>query len=394
MSAAERKTMLLTTPFHSRVEQYCELNDWGAWQGYTTPNSYFDVELEYFAIRSTAGVLDLSPMNKYRISGPDAEAFLNRLVTRDVSKIGVNRVGYAVWCNDAGELMDDGTIFHLAENDYRLCSYMRADEWLEWNALGFDVTINNESDDIAALAIQGPVSCTILTLIGCEGLNELKPFGIARFDFEGVEMMVSRTGFTGDLGYEVWIDPSKAEALWDQLFEKGRDYLIKPIGSDALHMARIEAGFLQAKVDFVPAEIAVRPGRTRTPLEMGLDWQVDFNKPLFNGRAALLKQKEEGLRYRFVLLDVEGNKPAEHSFILKNGKQIGIVTSAAWCPTAKSNLAFAQVEMPHGAVGDEFVAEIYYQRELQWTRLMAPCRVIDGPLFNPPRKRQTPAPAH
>ena len=129
MSAAEPKTMLLTTPFHSRVEQYCELKDWGAWQGYTTPKSYFDVELEYFAIRSTAGVHDLSPMNKYRISGPDAEAFLNRLVTRDVSKIGVNRVGYAVWCNDAGELMDDGTIFHLAENDYRLCSYMRADEW-------------------------------------------------------------------------------------------------------------------------------------------------------------------------------------------------------------------------------------------------------------------------
>ena len=156
----------------------------------------------------------------------------------------------------AGELMDDGTIFHLAENNYRLCSYMRADEWLEWNALGFDVSITNESDDIAALAVQGPVSCTILTLIGCEGLNQLKPFGIARFDFEGVEMMVSRTGFTGDLGYEVWIDPSKAEALWDALFEKGRDYLIKPIGSHALHMARIEAGFLQAKVDFVPAEIS------------------------------------------------------------------------------------------------------------------------------------------
>jgi len=174
MSDVERKTMLLTTPFHSRVEQYCESNDWGAWQGYTTPNSYFDVELEYFAIRSTAGVLDLSPMNKYRITGPDAESFLNRLVTRNVSKIGIDRVGYAVWCNDAGELMDDGTIFHLGENDYRLCSYMRADDWLDWNALGFDVRVTNETDDIAALAIQGPVSCTILTLDWLRGTQRIE----------------------------------------------------------------------------------------------------------------------------------------------------------------------------------------------------------------------------
>ena len=204
--------------------------------------------------------------------------------------------------------------------------------------------------------------------------------------------MVSRTGFTGDLGYEVWIAPEHAEALWDQLFELGRDYLIKPIGSYALDIARIEAGFLQAHVDFVPAEEVVRPGRSRSPLELGLEWLVDFKKPLFNGRSALLREKAKGSRYRFALLDVEGNKPAHHSFILKGDQQVGTVTSAAWCPTAKSNLAYAQIEMPHGAVGDELVAEIYYQRELHWTRLLAPCKVIDAPLFNPKRRRQTPAP--
>ena len=394
MSEVSRDTMLLTTPFHSRVEAMCDLNDWGNWMGYTTPNAYFDVELEYFAVRSTTGVFDLSPMNKYRITGPDAEAYLNRMVTRNVSKIGVNRVGYAVWCNDAGEVMDDGTIFRLGKDDFRLCSYQRADDWLEWCRLGFDVRIQNETEDIAALAVQGPTSCTVLSLLGLDNLNELKPFGMAHYTFEGAPLMVSRTGFTGDLGYEVWVAPEQAEALWDQLFERGKDYLIKPIGSYALDIARIEAGFLQARVDFVPAEETVRPGRARSPFELGLAWLVDFNKPLFNGRAALLSEKAKGSRYRFALLDVDGNKPAHHSFILKGDKQVGTVTSAAWCPTAKSNLAYAQIEMPHGAVGDELVAEIYYQRELHWTRLLAPCKVIEAPLFNPKRRRQTPAPPY
>ena len=392
MNAPTRETMMWTTPFHSRVEAACQLNDWGSWMGYTTPNAYFDVELEYFAIRSTTGVFDLSPMNKYRITGPDAEAFLNRMVTRDVSKIGVDRVAYAVWCNDAGEVMDDGTIFRLGPEDFRLCSYQRADDWLHWCRLGFDVNIENESEAIAGLAVQGPTSCTVLTLIGCTDLNLLKPFGIAHFSIEGTPVMVSRTGFTGDLGYEVWIAPEHAEMLWDRLFEAGRDYLIKPIGSHALDLARIEAGVLQAHADFVPAEEVVRPGRTRSPFELGLAWLVDFNKPNFNGRSALLAEQARGSRYRFAILDIEGNKPAEHSFILKGDKQVGTVTSAAWCPTVKSNLAFAQIEMPHGAVGDELVAEIYYQRELHWTRLLAPCRVIDGPLFKPARRRQTPAP--
>ena len=392
MITSSRDIMLLPTPFHSRVEAMCDMNDWGNWMGYTTPNAYFDVELEYFAIRSTTGVFDLSPMNEYRITGPDAEAYLNRMVTRNVSKLGINRVGYAVWCNDAGQVMDDGTIFRLGEQDFRLCSYQRADDWLAWCTLGFDVTITNESEDLAGLAVQGPTSCPILTLLGCTGLDQLKPFGIAHFTFEGAPMMVSRTGFTGDLGYEVWVAPAQAEALWDQLFEHGREYLIKPIGSYALDMARIEAGFIQAHVDFVPAEEVVRNGRTRSPFELGLEWLVDFSKPLFNGRSALLAEKAKGSRYRFAMLDIEGNKPAEHSFIMKGDKVVGTVTSAAWCPTVKSNIAYAQLEMPHGAVGDELVAEIYYQRELHWTRMLAPCRVIDGPLFNPKRRRQTPAP--
>jgi aminomethyltransferase len=384
-------SMMLRTPFHSRVAAACELNDWGTWKGYTTPRAYTDMELEYFAIRSTAGVFDLSPMNKYRITGPDAEAYLNRLVTRDVSKIRAGRVGYTVWCNDAGQVMDDGTVFHLGENDYRLCAFARAIDWLHWSALGFDVTVADESMDIAALAVQGPTSCAALLAMGLSGLEQIKPFGLAAFAFEGDTLTVSRTGFTGDLGYELWIAADKAELLWDRLFAAGRPYLIKPFGSDALDLARIEAGFLQAGVDFVPAESAVRTGRSRSPFELGLGWLVDMDKPVFNGRRALLREQAEGSRYRFAMLDVDGNKPARHSFIFSGGKKVGTVTSASWCPSAKSNVAFAQLEMPHGAVGEQLVAEIYYQRELHWTRVLAPCRVIDAPVFNPPRRRAVPA---
>lgn len=391
MSATSDDRMLLETPFHSQIAKLNQLNAWEDWMGYTTPRAYFDVELEYFAVRSTTGVFDLTPMNKYRVKGPDAQAYLNRLVTRNVSKIREGRVGYTVWCNDAGQVMDDGTLFHLGENDYRICAYARATEWLAWSAMGFDVEVIDETHDVAALAVQGPTSCSCLQAMGLTGLEDLKPFGLTYFDFEGEQLMVSRTGFTGDLGYELWIAPHKAEALWDRLFAAGETFLIKPFGSDALKMARIETGFIQAGVDFVPAEAMVRHGRSRSPFELGLDWLVDMDKPVFNGKKALVQEKRAGSRYRFVILDVEGNKPAHHSFIMKGKKVIGTVTSAAWCPTAKSNVAFAQLEMPYGTVGEEFVAEIYYQRELHWTRVLAPCKVVEGAIFNPPRRRATPA---
>jgi len=390
---AHNEDMLKYTPFHSRVKAMCQTNDWYMWAGYTTPNSYEDVELEYFAARNSTGVFDLTPMTKYRITGLDAEAYLNRLVTRDVRKIKVGRVGYTVWCDDNGMVHDDGTIFHLAENDYRLCAQERCLDWLEWSAMGFDVTIYDETEDVAGLAVQGPTSCATLRKMGLEGLQDLKPFGIATFDFNGAELMVSRTGYTGDLGYEVWIEPSQAENLWDALFAAGKEHLIRPMGSEALSLARIEAGFIMAWEDFVPCEQMVRHGRARSPFELGLGWLVDFEKGQFTGRKALLKEQAEGSRYRFVKLDVDGNKPAEHSFILnKSNEVVGHVTSAAWCPSAKSNIALASLKMPWGKDEDELFAEIYYTRELHWTRLLAPCKVMNGPVYEPERRRMTPAP--
>ncbi len=382
---------VLHTPFHSRTAALNRINDWHRWKDYTTAGEYFDVAREYFAIRNSCAVFDLTPMTKQRITGPDALAFLNRLVTRNVSKIKPGRVGYAVWCEDRGQVIDDGTIFHLRPADYRLCSQERQLDWLMRSALGFDVQIVDETHEVAALAFQGPTTCAALKAMGLKGIEKLKPYGLTYFDFEGAELMVSRTGFTGDLGYELWIAPARAEALWDRLFAAGRDYGITPMGNAALDIARIEAGFIQAGVDFLPADIAVRPNRTRSPFELGLGWLVDFKKPNFTGRRALKAEAERGSKYHLVKLDIEGNKPARDAFVYNRRKKVvGTVTSATWSPSAKANIALASVEMPWGLSGDELFAEIYYQRELKWTRLMARCQVVDDIFFDPPRRRATP----
>jgi glycine cleavage system T protein (aminomethyltransferase) len=204
--------------------------------------------------------------------------------------------------------------------------------------------------------------------------------------------MVSRTGFTGDLGYELWIDPELALTLWDALFEHGADHGIRPMGTHALEVARIEAGFIQAGVDFHPADQAVRLDRSRSPLELDLGRLVDFKKPVFNGRRALLEEQKRGPRFRLVRLDIEGNKPARSSYIYDNRKNVvGTVTSAEWSPSAKANIALASLHMPWGLPTDDLWAEIYYQRELKWSRVMARCRVVEGSFFDPPRRRVTPA---
>lgn len=386
------RTTVFPSPFHSRTDPLNRLREWVRWGDYLSAPAYFDASQEYFACRNACGVFDLTPMIKHRISGPDALAYLNRLVPREVSKIRPGRVGYTVWCADDGRVIDDGTLFRLREGDYRLCSQERHIDWLLTNAFGFDVSVVEETHDVAALALQGPTSCATLKRMGLAGIENMKPFGLGYFPFEGTELMVSRTGFTGDLGYELWLGPEHAELLWDRLFEAGDLHGIRPIGETALGLLRIEAGFIQARVDFMPVHETVRSTHTRSPFELGLGWLVDFNKPVFNGRQALREEKRRGSRYRLVKLDIEGNKPANDSFIFKGKKVIGAVTSAMWSPSAKASIALGSVEMPHGEPGEEVEVEVYYQRELKWSRVMARARVIEGVFFEPPRKRQTPPP--
>jgi len=393
MSVTEVPQGRLKTPFYERLTAVDTLNEWHDWKGYTTPDELYCAEMEYFAIRNATAVFDITPMTKYRIKGPDALAYIDRLVTRDMTKIRPGRVAYAVWCDDQGQVIDDGTIFHLKKGEYRLCSQERHAAWLQDSALGFDVSIEDETSEVAALAVQGPTSFAILSRMGLDGLGELKPFGLTYFDFEGVEMMVSRTGFTGDLGYELWIDPDEAEALWDALFTAGQVTGIRAIGTHALEHARVEAGYLAAYVDFLPAHATVRTGRTRSPLELGLEWLVDFKKANFNGRRALAEEKRNGSTWRLVRLDIEGNKQADHSYIFadpKLKKNIGFVTSAAWSPVCKQNVALGTVRVPHGAVGSNVWVEIYYQREMHWSRMVARAEIVDKPFWFPKRRGVTP----
>ncbi len=384
---------VLETPFHPRTAALNQLNLWHRWRDHTVADAYFDVGMEYNAIRNSCAVFDISPMTKHLITGPDALAFMNRLVTRDVAKIKAGRVGYCLWCDDAGQVVDDGTIFHLREGVYRLCSQERQLDWLMCSAFGFDVRIVEDTNDVAGLAVQGPTSCAVLKSMGLTDIETMTPFGLRTYPFEGTELTVSRTGYTGDLGYELWIDPARAVQLWDRLFAAGADYGIRAIGTLALEMSRIEAGFIQAGVDFLPADRAVRADRTRSPFELDLGRLVDFSKPNFTGRRALLAEQARGPRYRLVRLDVEGNKPAKDAYIYDpQKKNIGVVTSSMWSPAAKASIALASVNMPWGKPGEELFAEIYYQKELKWNRFMARCRVVDGAFYDPARRRQTPAP--
>ena len=394
MSIQEVHQGRLRSPFYDRIAALDTVNQWHEWKGYSSADALYCEDTEYFAIRNATAVFDLTPMTKYRISGPDALEYINRLVTRDMNKIKPGRVAYAVWCDDRGQVIDDGTIFHLKEGEYRLCSQERHFAWLQAAAIGFDVSIVLETADVAALAVQGPTSFSVLSAMGLKGLEGLKPFGLMNFDFDGADLMVSRTGFTGDLGYELWISPDMAESLWDALFEAGKLHGIRAMGTHALELARIEAGYLAAYEDFLPADATVRTGRTRSPLELGLGWLVDFKKPNFNGRRALAEEKRRGSAWRLVKLDIDGNKAANHSYIYAkekgNKKEIGFVTSAAWSPVCKQNIAIGTVRMPHGAVGSNVWVEIYYQREMHWSRAMAKAAVVDKPFWFPPRRSATP----
>ncbi|MYF10115.1 MAG: aminomethyl transferase family protein [Gammaproteobacteria bacterium] len=382
------------SPFHPRLEALNVREAWSAWNGYKFAEYYYDAEYEYFCVRNRVATYDISPMQKYEIKGPDAEAMLNRMVTRDVRKIGLNRVGYTLWCTDEGRLIDDGTIFRLGADRFMLTCGSPCGAWLAKSAFGFDaVTVSDFSDELAALAVQGPTSCAVLKRMGLDGVETARPFDIRHFDFRGSRLMVSRTGFTGDLGYELWVSPEHALDLWDALYKAGEPYGIQPYGEAATNMARLEAGFIMPAMEFNEALKTVHFEHDQTPFELSLDWLVDFRKPHFSGRSALLREQRAGPKYRLTRLDIEGNRSAEGSHIYRNRrctKQIGYVTSAMWSPAAKANIALAMIE-PRFLNG-EMWAEIYYEKELRHYSRVARCTSRKKPFWTPARARATPAP--
>ncbi|MHA6642543.1 aminomethyltransferase family protein [Mesorhizobium sp. A623] len=387
------RTLRIDTPFQPRIDALAKTNDWYDWAGYRAPNSLWDEELEYFAIRSQAALFDISPMVKYRIEGPDAEAYCNKVTLRDVTRLKPGRVQYTAWCDDSGHVLDDGTLFRLSPTRFRLCSQERHLPWLLDSAIGFDVVIEEETEAVAGLALQGPTSFAVLREAGFDGVKGLKIFDLAEFAHEGGTVTISRTGFTGDLGYELFVPAELALSLWDRLMEAGQSRGIRAIGYTALNRARLEAGLIVANSDFITAEHAIRADRTRMPDEIGLGFMVDAEKGHFNGRRAIFEARtKKRLRHVLVGLEIEGNVPAEHAIVYhKKSREVGLISAAMWSPMAKRNIALASLERPYGdTVLDDLWVEIYATRELKYEKLMKRAKVVPRPFIKLDRRTANP----
>ena len=386
------KQPLLETPFHKKTRERCYSHDWHRWAGYKVAKQYTSAELEYTAIRNTAGVIDITPMHKYSVIGKDAKKFINKLITRNVDNIQPNQVVYALWCNEDGFVVDDGTVFCFDENNFRICSGERNLNWFEDTAIGFDVTIEDISHSIAALALQGPLSCKILHMLNANNIENLKPFCFDQFTINNQEITISRTGFSGDLGYELWCEPLQAHDVWDSLFSFNKDYKILAAGLDALEMVRVEAGFIVVNADLIAAEHALRPNRMRTPYELGLAWMVNLDKEFFTGKEALIKHKNKGVEKKLIGLDVQGDKPAVGSVLYDDSKkEIGIVTAAMWSPALKSNIAMGYVDKKFIELGSKILAEIYHPEELEYRKIWAQCKVVKKQFITLERRNTVPA---
>jgi aminomethyltransferase len=387
------RTLRRDTPFQPRIDALAKTNEWYSWAGYRAPHSLWDEELEYFAIRSQAALFDISPMTKYRIKGRDAEAFCNKVTLRDVSKLKPGRVHYTAWCDDEGYVLDDGTLFRLSETRFRLCCQERHLPWLLDSAVGLDVSVEEETEAVAGLALQGPTSCAVLRTAGFDGIDRLKVFDLAAFPHEGGEVTISRTGFTGDLGYELFVESGRALSLWDRLMEAGEPHGIRAIGYTALNRARLEAGLIVANSDFVTAEHAIRADRRRRPDEIGLGFMVDLEKGHFNGRRGIVTARRANrLRHVLVGLEIEGNIPAEHAIVYhRRHQEVGLVSAAMWSPMAKRNIAIASLDRPFGdTVQDDLWVEIYAMRELRYERLMKKAKVVPRPFLRLERRTANP----
>lgn len=394
--------MLGTTPFHARTAALCVSHAWRRWAGYVVASSYeLSHEREYHAIRSSAALLDISPLCKYAISGRDAARLLDRVVTRDVARTVTGQVLYTCWCDHGGKVLDDGTVTRLDEHTFRMTSAEPTLRWLQHNARGLDVAIEDVSERVAALALQGPSSRTILQQLSDADLAALRYFRMVPTKLRGIPVMISRTGYTGDLGFEVWMDAADALEVWDAIVEVGDSYGIVPAGMLALDIARIEAGLMLMDVDYVSARKALTSQQTSTPFELDLAWSVNFDKTHFVGRDALEREHRAGPAWQFVGVEVEWDTlealyagaglapqlPAtawRTSVPLYAGdEQVGYATSGGWSPVLKKYIALAHLQSSRAQPGTELEMEVTVEHQ----RKRAAAQVVKKPFFDPERKR-------
>ncbi|MGH7700034.1 MAG: aminomethyltransferase family protein [Gemmatimonadales bacterium] len=394
--------MLRTTPFHSRTAPLCQARNWRRWAGYVVASSYeLAHDREYHAIRSAAALIDVSPLYKYLIAGPDAARLLDRVVTRDVASCRLHQVLYTPWCDTAGKQIDDGTVSRLEETTFRLTAAEPNLRWLHLNATGLRVTIEDVSDTVAALALQGPLARDVLRGAADGDVDGLRFFRLTRATIRGVSVTVSRTGYTGDLGYEIWLDAADALPVWDAVVEAGMPYGLTPAGMLALDVARIEAGLILLDVDYVSAHRALIGPQTSSPFELNLGWTVALAKPRFVGRPALAAEAARDPAWRLAGIEVDweslerlyldvGLAPRLPAAawrtsvpIYARGRQAGYATSGCWSPLLKRYIALAHLEAPFAAPG----APLEMEMTVEHRRRRAAARVVKPPFFDPPRKR-------
>ncbi|HEV3254826.1 MAG TPA: aminomethyltransferase family protein [Candidatus Acidoferrales bacterium] len=397
--------MPIGTAVHDRTLRLCESLSYREWSGYYAVSVYeTHHEHEYNAIRNAAALIDVSPLFKYLVTGRDATRFVNRVITRDINKVAVGQVIYCCWCDEQGKVIDDGTITRLAENTYRWTAADPSLRWFHQNALGLDVAIEDISDKVASLALQGPTSARLLKKVAEAEITNLKYFRMTPGKIGGVEVDISRTGYTGDLGYEIWIPWDQATRVWDALVEQGRQFDLHPAGMLALDVARIEAGLILIEVDYFSSKKALIESQKYSPYEIGLGRLVDLKKEHFIGRAALEDENRRGPARQLVGLDIEwtdveklyddaglapqvpGTASRAAVPVYRAGKQVGKATSTTWSPTLKKMIALASVASGHAAPGTKLEIEL----TVEAVRHTAGATVAALPFFNPPRKMATP----
>jgi aminomethyltransferase len=394
--------MPIGTPFHSRTSALCASHNWRVWSGYVVASSYEVLhDPEYHAIRNSAALIDVSPLYKYDVTGDDALKFVNRVITRDAAKCSLHQAMYTCLCDEEGKVVQDGTVFRLGENHFR---FHLADPSLRWfgiNATGMDVNIQDVSEQVAAVALQGPTSRDILKKASDADLDRLKFFRLTFASIGEARALISRTGYTGDLGYEMWIPAAEAGGLWDRLMEVGKVYGIRPAGMLALDMARLEAGFILLEVDYTSVEKALISSQKYSPFEIGLGWTVNLDKESFVGRGALLKEKQRGSSRHLIGLEVDwddyerlyrevGLAPQLPTAAWRGGvpvyqdsKQVGQATTGGWSPTIKKYIALATVQSRFSQPG----TELFMEATVEHVRKKVRATVVKPPFFDPARKR-------
>lgn len=394
--------MPIGTPFHSRTSVLCVSQNWRIWSGYWVASSYLTLhEYEYHAIRNAAALIDVSPLFKYEVKGRDAVRFLNRLLTRDAAKCAANQAFYTCLCDEEGKVIQDGTLFRLGEDHFRLHLADPGLRWFRLNAVGMEIEIEDVSEAIAVAALQGPFSRDVLKQATDAEIDRLRYFHLTSGKVGGAPALISRTGYTGDLGYEIWTASSQAEQLWDALMEAGRRYGLRPAGMLALDMARLEAGFVLIEVDYTSVEKALIPAQKHSPFEIGLGWTVNLDKGNFVGRKALLQEKQSGPKRQLVGLEVdweglerlyrevglEAQLPRtawrDRIPVYQHGRQVGRATTGCWSPTVKKYIVLATVRSEYAKPGWELKMEVTVEGE----RKMVSAAVVKLPFFDPPRKR-------